>query len=469
MPNMDFPPASGGAQILLPTPVPGGGEDRLILRQATPEDADRLVDFHARVHSDYGLDRPDEPVGAWVRDLMSGTHPTFRPGDFTLVENARTGEIASSLCLISQTWTYDGIPFGVGLPELVGTLPAYRRRGLIRAQFDVVHRWSAERGELLQNITGIPYYYRQFGYEMALQLDGGRAGYRPQVPALGAGETEPFVLRPAADSEASFLRAVDETGNRRWRVACVRDEATWGYEIAGKSPANVNRRGIEIIETPAGEPVGFLAHPAVAWHGSIHATGYELKPGTSWLAVTPSVVRWLWKTGQAFCARDRAGELEAFVFSLGSDHPVFDVFREHLPRVRPPYARYMRVPDLPGFVRHIAPALERRLAHSPVAGHSGELKVSLYRSGLRLAFEQGAFVAVEPWNPGWRGEPWVEARPEGGDAAFPGLTFLQLLFGFRSLDELKYAFPDCWTGGDGPRALLEALFPKQASNVWHVS
>jgi hypothetical protein len=34
--------------------------------------------------------------------------------------------------LISQIWAYEGIPFGVGRPELVGTLPEYRNRGLVR-------------------------------------------------------------------------------------------------------------------------------------------------------------------------------------------------------------------------------------------------------------------------------------------------------------------------------------------------
>ena len=34
-----------------------------------------------------------ETVTAWVRDLMSGNHPTFSPGDFTIVEDTGSGEI----------------------------------------------------------------------------------------------------------------------------------------------------------------------------------------------------------------------------------------------------------------------------------------------------------------------------------------------------------------------------------------
>ena len=71
---------------------------------------------------------------------------------------------------------------------------------------------------------------------------------------------------------------------------------------------------------------------------------------------------------------------------------------------------------------------------------------------------------------GWR--PWRRGGPrheDQGSAAFPGLTFLQLLFGYRTLDELQAAFTDCWVEDDDARALIEALFPKQPSAVWGVT
>ncbi len=51
---------------------------------------------------------------------------------------------------------------------------------------------------------------------------------------------------------------------------------------------------------------------------------------------------------------------------------------------------------------------------------------------------------------------------------FPDLTFLQLLFGYRSFDELDYAFADCFAE-DEARPLVRALFPKQALDVWSVT
>ena len=125
-----------------------------------------------------------------------------------------------------------------------------------------------------------------------------------------------------------------------------------------------------------------------------------------------------------------------------------------------PYAWYIRVPHIPAFLKQVSPALERRLAESVMAGHSGELKLSFYRSGVRLVFEQGHITAIDPWKP---------TPDDGGNAAFPNLTFLQLLFGYRSMDELRQAFADCWAGGNAARALLDALFPKRNSDVWPIS
>jgi hypothetical protein len=435
--------------------------DGLILRRAAIADAEKLIEFNQNTHGDVDTPGDRERLGAWVRDLLTSPHPTFRPEDFTIVEDAHTGDIVSSLNLISQRWTYDGIEFGVGRPELVGTRPDCRRKGLVRLQMETVHAWSAERGELMQGITGIPYYYRQFGYEMGLDLGGARIGYEPHLPKLKEGEAEPYRVRPAAESDLPFIAEMYARGAARSLVACARDETVWRYELLHRSPANINGRQLRIIESVEGAPVGFLAHPGYVWSPAMMATFYELKPGVSYLAVTPSVARYLWAAGQTYSARDKSDH-QAFGFHLGPEHPVYEAFGDKLPRPWKPYAWYIRVPDLPAFLRRIAPALEKRLSVSPFAGHSGELTLSFYRDGVQLVFEAGRLAAVERW------QPAPDSRNPHADANFPDLTFLHVLFGHRSLDELEHVFRDCWSKEDSTRELVKALFPKRASYVWPV-
>jgi hypothetical protein len=432
----------------------------LILRQAIPADSERLASFNARLHTEDKEKQPDERIGQWTLDLVQRPHPTTNAADFTIVEDLNSKRIVSTLVLISQTWSYAGIEFKVGRPELVGTDPDYRDRGLVRAQFDAIHTWSAERGELVQGITGIPYFYRQFGYEMGMELGGGRTGFIQQIPKLD-GE-EPYSLRLATEDDISFLTELYSQGSRRYLVSCVRDVETWRYELSGRSPKNVNGSVIKIIESKPGNALGYITHPPYRWGAMMTATSYELKPGVSWASVTPTVMRHLKSVGREYAAVYSKGKsLETFGFWMGSQHPVYDVIPEQLPKTRNPYAWFLRVPDLPGFIRLIAPQIEKRLAASPLTGHSGELKLTFYSTGLRLVLEEGRLVAAEEWKP--------EPDHNSGDAGFPGLTFLQLVFGYRSMPELKYAFADCWTKEDQTQVLLDMLFPKMASSVWAVS
>jgi hypothetical protein len=429
----------------------------LVMRHATPEDADALAKFNAEIHGDNEAD--GQRVAAWTRDLLTRPHPTLSPDDFTIVEETASGRILSSLNLIPQTWTYEGIEFGVGRPELVGTSPEFRSRGLVRAQFEEIHKWSAERGHMVQAITGIPYYYRQFGYEMALDLAGRRFGYEAHVPKLKDREAEPYRIRPATEADLSFVAEVYEHATRRHAIACKRTPEIFKYELNGQSENNSDHYEMQIIENRSGELVGYFQHPHSLGRTGVSALWYELKPGVSWLEVTPGVVRHLWNKGQEYAQRD-GKTCTSFGFMLGAQHPAYEALGKNAPSKHDPYAWYLRVPDLPGFLNHIKPALEKRLAESIASGHSLEIKISFYRDGLRLVIEMGRLTTIERWKP---------TPEDGGIIAFPDLTFLQVLFGYRSYDELQYTFADCWCDSEEVRALVNILFPRKLSDVFPIA
>jgi hypothetical protein len=350
----------------------------------------------------------------------------------------------------------------VGRPELVGTLPEYRNRGLIRLQFDIIHQWSTQRGEKIQAITGIPYYYRLFGYEMAMNLGGGRAGFPTHIPRLKEGEAEPYHIRPVTEADIPFISQLYTAGCQRSLVACEWGDTLWRYELTGKSGKSVNRVEVRVIEALDGKSCGFFVHPGFTWGDVMALHWYEIIPGLPWVEVTPTVIRYLENAYDQYHPEHGVKKpFGSFGFWLGEDHPVYHVIPDSLPRVRKPYAWYLRLVDVPDFLRLITPALEMRLADSPIAGHTGEVKITFYRDGVHLVLEKGKLITIEAWKP----------TPVGhaGDAAFPPHTFLQLLFGYRSLDMLKASFVDCWTDRDEIHVLLSALFPKLPSDVWPIS
>ena len=434
--------------------------DGLVLRAGRPSDAAAIEKHNAWHLRNEGSNESDPKIAAWTRDLAVKPHPTFSPDLFTVVEDTRTGEIASCMCLIPQTWTYDGVPIAVGRPELVSTRPEYQNRGLVRAQFEVAHQWAAERGAKLTVITGIPYFYRQFGYEMCVALWTGRQGRASAVPKLGDGEVERYAFREATVADIPTLIALGERGARRGVLACRRDEATWRYEFSGRDDQNLHRRLFRMIANSAGETVGFVAHePGLGGHGgaSILLHDFEVRDGVSWAAVAPAVLRYLGQVGETQRASKEDASFDRILCLLGLEHPLYEVAAGALTERIWPYAWFMRVPDLCDFLRTIAPALERRLAESPLVGHSGDLKLNDYRRGVRIVFEAGRVVGVEPWKP---------TQQEWGDAKFPDQTFLQVLLGHRSVEEMEHAFADVGVRGDLPRNLLKALFPKKPSCIW---
>lgn len=427
--------------------------DGLVLRWAAPADTEALAQFNGAIHGD-GQVNPF--VAGYTRDLISEQHPTTGPGNFTVVEDTQAGgKIVSSLCLIPQTWTYAGIPFGVGRPEIVGTDPAYRRRGLVRAQMDAVHARSAELGHLVQGITGILWYYRQFGYEYALALGGGRQTPLSSVPKLKDGESEAYRLRPMAVDDIPFAMPLYDRACARSLVACPRSADYWRYLLTGPTPGSFEHRPYRTIQTAQGQPVGYFNPQLEMWGSWFVASELELVAEAPWRDVLPPVLRGLREMAEAE-AKHQKKDVTALYFSFGTEHPAFTAAPDLMPLPRSTYAWYLRVADLPAFLQLITPALEERLAVSPCAGHTGAVLISQFTSGVQLRFERGRLAAITAWQP-------TDGRDDSR-ASFPPLVFLKLLFGYQSLAEIKAAFPDCQMP-DEAAALLDVLFPKQFSNV----
>lgn len=429
--------------------------DGLILRTAAKGDSDALADFNTRVLLEE--DDPSEILSIWTRDLMSGRHPTTSAHDFVVVEDTKTARIVSSSCLIPQTWAYGDIPFPVGRPELAATDRAYRRRGLMRAVLGAIHDLSTAYGHMAQAITGIPWFYRQFGYEYALPLSGSRDLNVSDVPMLKGGETEPYRFRQATEADIPIIIRLYDRQRAGKLVTTLIDQDRWRYDLSGHSPGSDQEYRAYCILNSEGQVVGYYSTQARLRGSRINVWEIVVEAGISLRSALPSVMRAVKAQGEAYAAEAGPEKAAPTVIrlALGQEHLVYEAWDAKLGPLQPPYAFYIRLPDVPGFILHVAPVLEKRLEESVMSSFSGELKITFYQGGLHLVFQGGKLSQVTDWQ-----APDNDQRWDG--AGFPSLIFLQLLFGYRSLAELRYAFPDCWADEE-PTLLLNALFPKQAS------
>jgi hypothetical protein len=97
----------------------------------------------------------------------------------------------------------------------------------------MIHARSAAEGHIVQAITGIPYFYRQFGYEYALDLGGRRITYLSLIPKAKEGQPEQYTLREAIVEDIPLLQQY----YNRWSDASIVwttiPDRYWRYQIDG--------------------------------------------------------------------------------------------------------------------------------------------------------------------------------------------------------------------------------------------
>jgi len=428
--------------------------DGLVLRYAAHGDLDRLVEFFSRVLTEDEAGKPDARIGIWTHDLLTlNENDPSRPFSI-MVEEEATHRVASALISIPQNWTYAGIPLLVGRPEPVGTDENFRKRGLVRALFEEFHHSSQARGDLLQGITGIPYFYRQFGYEMAVELGGSRSAYEAHVKLAAKVDNEDHSVRPAGRNDIPFLQECYQASASRYLLQGVLSPDHWETELFKKHPDSLGKPGIFILESAEKQPAGFFIVSGEMDGQAVVMRYCEISAGLNWRSYMPLVLERSWAFGQAL-AEKYGTPCTRLCVGLGSQHPAYLAAAEYLPEYRKPYNWYLRVPDLAELVLRITPALEKRLTLSPFCGYTGKLNISFYKSDLHLEFQSGSLIKVEKAPPSF----WNKA-----DVCFPDLTFLQLLFGYRSSRELSEMFADCRIS-EKFMPLLDAIFPKQISLI----
>ena len=411
--------------------------DGLVVRRASEEDLPAIIELNAEGN--------EESASAELRRALDVQ--ALASSDFAVVLDGH--RVVSTVGLLSVRLYLGEVAIPAGQPEFVVTHPGYRDRGLIRALLDVVHGWSAQRGDLVQIIAGIPYFYRQFGYEYALDLDGGRIAYLNTIPDRAGDEPEPYTLRDATAEDLPLIRALYDQRRAGLLVSAAIPEAFWRSTLtAPRDEFNV-RWCLHALLDASGAPCGYVRRTSKRWGKDLPVFDVAVRDGVPLRAAGLAALRALFAIGAALPSGPDPARQEPLDVLGDSIAPKYDQ----------PYAWYVRVPDLRGFLQLLAPALERRLAASALAGHTGELLLDLYRGGLRLAFAAGRLAEVAPWTRPLTG---------GQHAGFPPLVFLQLLFGRRSFAELDEHYPDVIAWNPEARALLETLFPKRLSRVmWY--
>jgi len=343
---------------------------------------------------------------------------------------------------------------------MVMTHADYRRRGLVRKQFEVIHALSERRGEVMQVITGIPSLYRQFGYELSLQLGGGYRIHPPGFPSLPDDAADEFRLRtPTSAADRAFVRQLHEANTGSMLFSMAVDDPTWSFEFDGYSDGSDGKFEWLLIEDKDGQPLGYLQHNHIFWSPTLTVNFLALKPGVGYLNLLPHLLHGLWQVAQHKFAHDThkhpVDEMQGIYLRLGREHPLYAAIGKDVLLKAPPNAWFVRCPDEFAYINTIKPQLELHLSQSLAAGFTGEIKLNFYHHGAHLKFHNGQLL-IEPWQP---------ESGSTGDAHFPANSFWSLLCGQKTAAQLVSEIPDCWMNRNA-RAVLDCIFPPFTGQVW---
>ncbi|MCI0712336.1 MAG: GNAT family N-acetyltransferase, partial [Chloroflexi bacterium] len=360
------------------------------LRDNPTGNRDDVATFYRDVFVDqYG--EGDEPIKPWTLDLIAENHPTVTDDDvWMVIDPTRDNMIVSAVLLIPQVWRYENIEIPVGRVELVATHKDYRNRGLVRALIDTAHERSATLGHKMQGITGIPHYYRQFGYAMAVRLGSGAEMPLSTIKPLPEDKTPDFTIKPATEADIPDIMAFSDYHDRQTLLSVVRTPDEWRYELSGKRPESDMRYDTFMIVDSHQQNVGYLCLLYRGQSNRILTLAYVVGERSSYLATFEDVLRAIKAHADAledeFLYLAFEGNIHPTVYTL-LDHKSYTKIHQYR------YAWYIRIPDMADFLTTIAQVLERRLKESGANRYSGSIGVTFHdKTGVTLTFEDGKLI-----------------------------------------------------------------------------
>ncbi len=374
---------------------------------------------------------PGEGVDVLGRRLYD-THPEMTPRNFfSLWDGDR---MVATLNLIPMTWSLGGVSLRVAEMGLVATHPEYRHRGLQRLLNVEFDKRIREDGYHLAAIEGIPYFYRQFGYEYSATLDEWASIPLDKLP------TQPTPgISPLQPEEIPVAMNLLEVSQRKYPVHSIRNPREWatqektGFVGEHKSTTYAVRVNSKIA-----------AYFRAGVEGKVVLIHEVTETDTATSSMIAAFLRGLGEENGATELVSREGYIEPFskyLFDLGASK-------------KRPYAWQIKVVDHKQILEKIKPVFERRIKHSSLRGYSGSIPLNLYVVTVTLTIENGVVVSVEQ-SPSGQKEDNIRANPR---------VFPKMLLGYRSIEELEAEYPDV---NVKPiyRQIMDIMFPRGDSHI----
>ena len=354
------------------------------------------------------------------------------------VELSEDGEVVCSSTIhdyemrIGDTWVRMG---GIGS---VNTKPKNRGKGYARRMLNDAVRFMRAEGYAVSTLFGIGGFYHRFGYAPVLL---GKSEVRVETRAAERLQGGLKVRRAEAEDGAALLGIYETTIGGG--AGAIRRKAPEFIPV-GEAIDDWSVERLGWVAEHEGRPVAYaLAEPEWQQDSDWRRAPYEV-------AVLPEFVGTAGPSLLGALGADAAERrVEYLKLETLPDAPVLQVLRPSGYEIALKYTGNQggmgRIVSLAALAETLTPTLERRTERL-----DGKLRVGT------LSLDCGDERAVIDLGDG----PDVELR-------LPQDALLQLVMGYRSIDELRLAYPECV---DAAAALsLAGLFPPGYPYTWAIN
>ncbi len=405
-------------------------ENGLVLKSiSTPAEIERLAAFNVAVHEDDVLDM-------MTRSLIEN-HPSTHPQEWLFVEDPATSQIVSSLCLLPWEWEYGSVTLKAGEMGIVGTAENYRHQGLIRALNNRFVELLNEGKYDLSHIQGIPYYYRLFGYEYTLPLEGGWQLPLHKIPANLPDYAQGYTFHLAQSTDIPLLAKFYEEAMRKLAISAVRNENIWQYLLT-QGESQQGAQETYLVHNPQNEIVGYFRVAKFGFGSGLIVDEASLLPQPAAM----SAIHWL---KQMASERDKP----YLRLSMTDMCPLIAVAKGWGAQSEGRYAWQIKFPNITQLFRKIGPVLNERIAASPFTELDRSVIINLYKRAYELKFEHGQLVDVQD----------IGFHDGSSTLSIPPNQLVPLVLGYKSRAELAEFYPDLSCFGQN-QMLIDTLFPK---------
>jgi len=409
------------------------------------EEVEELLKFHSIVH-------PDDDVEELRRQI---DHlPGFSQEMNYYIRDLDKGIIVTALNSIPFIWNYEDIPLRNLELGWVGTLKEYRRKGLNKSLYSHFNNLLLSGNYDISTIQGIPYYYRQFGYDFVIPMDRTvwiRTNQIQPFDEKSLPEYMKMKVRPAEKKDIPSMMDLFDGLNQGLLVYAPRSQELWEIQETMKKQFENEFQTYVVV---AGSKI-------IGYFRLVKKNDREGFPNKSTLTVIESSI----STFNGVLRTLQFLYVEAVqndILLIGSQGPSFNSLSKVMENVggsgKPWWKYQVRIPNMVRFLQKISPVLERRLVGTMFEGLTYDVIMNTFQNCYSVNFSNGKIIDISDLGP--------QQVIDNQDFRAQPNDLLRLVLGAYSIKEIEQNNIDFIVRGS-VRLITEALFPKRESSIYY--